>query len=61
VAYVMKRGKSWCVRYRAADPLGNVTNKRVSGFKTKEEAWEQARALEAASAAGVNVHGSDTT
>ena len=61
MAYVTKRGKTWCVRYRVEDPLGNETCKRISGFKTKEEAWEQARTLEAASQAGVNVHGADET
>jgi hypothetical protein len=57
MASVIKRGKTWCVRYRVVDPLGNVTEKRVSGFASKEVAWENARKLEAASSAGVDVHG----
>lgn len=57
MASVMKRGKTWCVRYRVIDALGNVTQKRVSGYLTKEAAWEDARRLEAASNAGADVHG----
>ena len=61
MAYVTKRGKKWSVRYRVEDPLGNETCKRISGFASKEEAWEQARILESASQAGVDVHGAEET
>ena len=57
MASVQKYGAGYSVRYRVSDPLGKVTMKRVSGFRTKEEAWEAARKLEAASNAGTNVHG----
>lgn len=56
MASVTKRGKKWCVRYRAKDAFGNVKFCRVS-FDTKEEAWRNARRLECASNAGVDVHG----
>lgn len=62
MATVEKRGKKWTVRYQARDSLGNVTGqKRVSGFKTKEDAMAAARDLERATAAGVDVHGDART
>lgn len=60
MASVTKRGKKWSVRYRTTDETGATVNHRVS-FNTKEEAWENARALEQASASGVNVHGEKMT
>lgn len=56
MASVTKRGKKWSVRYRTRDAFGNVKFNRVS-FDTKEEAWENARRLERAANAGVDVHG----
>ena len=60
MASVTKRGKKWSLRYRVTDERGVVTHHRVS-FDTKEEAWENARRLESASEAGVNVHGDQMT
>lgn len=60
MASVTKRGNKWSVRYRTTDEHGVTVNHRVS-FNTKEEAWENARALEAASNSGVNVHGDKMT
>lgn len=57
MAWVGKRGKTWFVRYRIEDDAGNVTNKRVSGFASKEDAWEAAKALERTSNAGIDVNG----
>lgn len=57
MASVTKRGNVWSVRYRITDALGKESMKRVSGFRTKEEAWEAARKLEAASNAGIDVNG----
>lgn len=61
MASVTKRGKTWSVRYRVTDALGNVTMPRIGGFATKEEAWEQARKLERQSNAGIDVHGDSMT
>jgi integrase len=47
----------WFVRYRVTDAAGNDVMKRVSGFASEAEAWEQARALEQASSAGIDVNG----
>jgi len=60
MASVTKRGKKWSLRYRTTDERGEVVHHRIS-FDTKEEAWENARILEAASASGVNVHGANMT
>ena len=57
MAWVEKRGKTWCVRYRLIDVAGNETKARVSGFASEAEAWEQARALEQAGNSGVDVNG----
>lgn len=61
MASVTKRGNMWSVRYRVYDALGKESMKRVSGFHTKEEAWEAARKLEVASNAGIDVHGDRAT
>lgn len=57
---VTKRGNKWSVRYRVTNEQGITVNHRIS-FSTKEEAWENARALEAASNSGINVHGDKMT
>lgn len=53
MASVSKRGKTWEVRYRIKDAMGNVKPKRVGGFKTKEEAWAKAGELEQAANMGI--------
>lgn len=60
MASVTKRGSKWSLRYRTTDERGVTTHHRIS-FNTKEEAWENARTLEAASEAGINVHGANMT
>lgn len=60
MASVTKRGNKWSLRYRVTDERGITTHHRVS-FNTKEEAWENARALEAASESGIDVHGDKMT
>lgn len=57
MASVARYGKGYCVRYRVTDTQGVTTQKRVSGFLTKEDAWAQARDLERKSNAGIDVHG----
>ena len=61
MASVSKRGSLWCVRYRYADELGAVKEKRVSGFATKEDAMAAAKSLEAKSNAGIDVNGDRAT
>lgn len=61
MASVSKRGNLWCVRYRYTDELGAVKMKRVSGFKTKEDAMAAAKSLEAKSNAGFDVNGDRAT
>ena len=61
MASVEKRGGSYSVRYRYEDDFGKTKFKRVSGFRTKEEAWAAARDLEAKSSAGIDVHGDGVT
>ena len=61
MAFVSKRGKTYCLRYRYEDELGRIREKRVSGFKTNEDAWAAARDLEAKSSAGIDVHGDTMT
>ena len=51
MASVSKRGKTWEVRYRVKDPMGQIMQKR--GFATKEEAWAKAGELEQAANMGV--------
>lgn len=53
MASVSKRGKTWEVRYRVKDPMGQIMQKRVGGFATKEEAWAKAGELEQAANMGV--------
>lgn len=57
MATVEKRGALWCVRYRYEDDLGKERFKRVSGFKTKEDAMAAAKDLAAKSNAGIDVNG----
>lgn len=61
MASICKRGTLWCVRYRYTDELGAVKEKRVSGFKTKEDAMAAAKTLEAKSNAGIDVNGDRQT
>ena len=62
MATVEKRGKVWCVRYVVKDAYGKIVGqKRKSGFKTKEDAMAMAKALEQATASGVDVHGDQLT
>ena len=61
MAWVEKRGKTWSVRYRSIDAAGNETKERVSGFKTKEDAWEAAKQLERSSDSGIDVNGDRRT
>ena len=61
MASISKRGNLWCVRYRYETDLGEVKEKRVSGFKTKEDAMEAAKSLERKSNAGVDVNGDRQT
>ena len=56
MATVEKRGSKYCVRYRYETDTGDVKFKRVSGFRTKEEAWAAAKELEQKSAAGIEVN-----
>ena len=62
MASVTKRGNTWTVRYLTYDAYGKPgPYKRVSGFKTKEDAMAAARELERASDRGVDVHGDRMT
>ena len=61
MASVSKRGNKYCVRYRYETDTGEIKEKRVSGFLTKEDAWAAARDLEAKSNAGIDVHGDTMT
>lgn len=61
MASVVLRGKKYCVRYRYETETGEIREKRVSGFATKEEAWAAARELEAKSNAGIDVNGDSMT
>ena len=56
MASITKRGSKYCVRYRYEDAYGFIKEKRVSGFKTKEEAWAAAKSLEMKSSAGIEVN-----
>ena len=56
MASVTKRGSKYCVRYRYETETGEVKFKRVSGFKSKEEAWAAAKELERKSTAGIEVN-----
>ena len=61
MASVTKRGSKYCVRYRYETETGEIKEKRVSGFATKEDAWAAARDLDAKSNAGIDVHGDTMT
>ena len=61
MASVTKRGSKYCVRYRYESETGEIKEKRVSGFPTKEAAWAAARDLEQKSNAGIDVHGDTMT
>ena len=62
MANIEKRGKTWSVRYWTYDAYGNRTgHARKSGFATKTDAMEAAKSLEAAAAAGIDVHGDSLT
>lgn len=61
MAFVTKRGKKYCLRYRYEDEFGQIREKRVSGFNSKEEAWAAAKDLEAKSSAGIDIHGDSVT
>ena len=56
MASVQPYGSGYSVRYRYETETGEIKMKRVSGFKTKEEAWSAARDLERKSSAGVEVN-----
>ncbi len=57
MASVYARGKKYCVMYRYETETGEIKQKRVSGFSSREEAWAAARDLEAKSSAGIDVNG----
>lgn len=61
MASVQKYGAGYSVRYWYETETGEKKIKRVSGFRTKEEAWAAARDLEAKSSAGIDVHGGEMT
>lgn len=61
MASVQPRGSKYCVMYRYETETGEIKQKRVSGFKTKEEAWAAAKELEAKSSAGIDVNGDQMT
>ena len=61
MASVSKRGKTWEIRYRVKDAMGQITQKRVGGFKTKEEAWAKAGQIEQAAQMNVEQPKSDLT
>lgn len=61
MASVSKRGNKYCVRYRYETETGEIREKRVSGFLSKEDAWSAARDLEMKSSAGIDVHGDTMT
>ncbi len=62
MASVHKVGKNkWCAMYRYETQTGDRKQKKVSGFRSKEEAWETARLLEKQSNAGIDVTGDRMT
>ena len=61
MASVQPYGSGWSVRYRYETDTGEKKMKRVSGFKTKEEAWAAAAELERKSSAGIDVNGDSIT
>lgn len=56
MASVYQRGSKYCVMYWYETETGEKKQKRVSGFKTKEEAWAAAQELESKSSAGIEVN-----
>ena len=56
MASVQPYGKGYAVRYWYEAETGERKQKRVSGFRTKEEAWAAAQELEAKSSAGIEVN-----
>lgn len=61
MASVYQRGSKYCVMYWYESETGERKQKRVSGFKTKEDAWAAARDLERKSSAGIDVNGDAMT
>lgn len=61
MASVQKYGSGYSVRYWYETETGERKLKRVSGFKTKEDAWAAARDLEQKSSAGIDVNGDTMT
>ena len=56
MASVQPYGSGYSVRYRYETETGEIKMKRVSGFRTKEEAWAAAKTLEQKSSAGIEVN-----
>lgn len=61
MASVYQRGSKYCVMYWYESETGERKQKRVSGFRTKEEAWAAAQDLERKSSAGIDVNGDAMT
>jgi len=61
MAQIDKRGSGYSVRYRYVDERGQEHRPRVSGFATREDAQQAAKALRQKSASGIDVHGDDAT
>ena len=57
MASVQPYGSGYSVRYWYESETGERKMKRVSGFRTKEEAWAAAKELEEKSSAGIDVNG----
>lgn len=57
MASVEPYGSGYAVRYWYETETGKKKQKRVSGFRTKEEAWAAAKDLEEKSSAGIDVNG----
>ena len=56
MASVGRYGKGYSIRYWYETETGEYKQKRVCGFKTKEEAWAAAKSLEMKSSAGIEVN-----
>ena len=61
MASVQPYGSGYSVRYWYETETGERKMKRVSGFRTKEDAWAAAKELEAKSSAGIDVNGGSMT
>lgn len=61
MATVQRYGSGYSVRYWYETETGEKKQKRVSGFRSKEEAWAAAKELKEKSDAGINVNGSAMT